>query len=264
MTGTRDPAELPFDDETIVLVGGNPAFVTAVTADQVTFLVPPVPATGANQVWFTNLGTDALATRIPITMTTAGGLDDPGEATSNDPTAAPARDWNSRIAADCYRPNAIVGNLEVMSWDLGPTLAGWMGSAQGDDVAYRGFVDGDRGVNGLAQPFHHVILPLAAMHDARTEIRWGLRDFAWRFGRPARGVWLPETAVDLGTLRLLADEGIEHTVLAPWQVEASAAGTDTRRPARIELGDGRSMVVAGMGTRSTSFERSRRFRRSHP
>lgn len=26
-----------------------------------------------------------------------------------DPTAAPARDWNQRIADDCYRPNAQVG-----------------------------------------------------------------------------------------------------------------------------------------------------------
>ena len=43
-----------------------------------------------------------------------------------DPTAAPARDWNERISADCYRPNAELGNLGAMSWNLGPTLAGWL------------------------------------------------------------------------------------------------------------------------------------------
>lgn len=138
-----------------------------------------------------------------------------------DPTAAPARDWNERISADCYRPNALAGNLGAISWDLGPTLAGWLET--GDPVAYRGFVEGDRGANGMAQPFHHAILPLAAAHDRRTEIRWGLRDFEIRFGRKATGMWLPETAVDLATLRLLADAGVTHTVLAPWQVDVSVS-----------------------------------------
>lgn len=157
-----------------------------------------------------------------------------------DPTAAPARDWNERISADCYRPNALAGNLGAISWDLGPTLAGWLET--GDPVAYRGFVEGDRGANGMAQPFHHAILPLAAAHDRRTEIRWGLRDFEIRFGRKATGMWLPETAVDLATLRLLADAGVTHTVLAPWQVDV--VGLDTRVPVRIDLGDGRSMFAA--------------------
>lgn len=170
-----------------------------------------------------------------------------------EPSAAPARDWNSRIAADCYRPNAELGNLGRISWDLGPTLAGWLEA--GDPVAYRGFVSGDAGVHGMAQPFHHTILPLASSADRRTEIRWGLRDFELRFGRRPAGAWLPETAVDLETLRLLADAGVTHTILAPWQL--AAPDLDTRRPHRVELGDGRSMVVAaydaGLST-SVSFE----------
>jgi hypothetical protein len=142
-----------------------------------------------------------------------------------------------------------------MSWDLGPTLAGWLGSDEGDPVAYRGFVDGDGGRHGLAQPFHHTILPLASPADRRTEIRWGLRDFEWRFGRRPTGMWLPETAVDLATLRELAEAGIEHTILAPWQLAGD--GLDTRRPARVDLGDGRSMVVAiydGLLSAAVSFE----------
>ena len=69
-----------------------------------------------------------------------------------DPTAAPARDWNQHVSADCYRPNALIGNLGSMSWDVGPTLSGWLASDEGDPVAYRGFVDGECGVNGMAQP----------------------------------------------------------------------------------------------------------------
>jgi hypothetical protein len=173
-----------------------------------------------------------------------------------DPTAAPAHDWNERISADCYRPNAELGNFGAMSWDLGPTLAGWM--ELGDAVAYRGFVDGDAGHNGMAQPFHHAILPLASATDRRTEIRWGLRDFELRFGRRPTGMWLPETAVDRETLRLLAAEGVTHTILAPWQVDAGP-WVDTRRPVRIDLGDGRSIVAvlydAGLST-AVSFDPS--------
>ena len=157
-----------------------------------------------------------------------------------DPSAAPAHDWTARVSEECYRPNADLGNLRHISWDLGPTLAGWL--RDGDPVAYRGFVRGDEGVNGMAQPFHHTILPLASAADRRVEIRWGLRDFELRFGRRARGMWLPESAVDLPTLRLLAEAGVEHTILAPWQVDDPHI--ETRRPYRVELGGGRSIVVA--------------------
>ena len=156
-----------------------------------------------------------------------------------DPSAAPAHDWTARVSAECYRPNAELGNLRHMSWNLGPTLAGWL--RDGDPVAYRGFVAGDHGVNGLAQPFHHTILPLASAADRRVEIRWGLRDFELRFGRAASGMWLPETAVDLPTLRLLASSGIRYTILAPWQ--AGEMHVETRRPYRVELGGGLDIIT---------------------
>jgi hypothetical protein len=68
-------------------------------------------------------------------------------------------------------------------------------------------------------------------------------------------MWLPETAVDIDTLRALADAGISYTILAPWQ--AADGAVDTRLPYRVELGGDRSIVVvfydAGLST-SVSFE----------
>jgi hypothetical protein len=172
-----------------------------------------------------------------------------------DPSAAPAHDWTARISTECYRPNAELGNLPHISWDLGPTLATWLEAE--DPVAYRGFVAGDRGVNGMAQPFHHTILPLASAADRRTEIAWGMRDFELRFGRRAVGMWLPEAAVDRATLRLLVAAGVEHTILAPWQ--AGPEHVETRRPYRLDLGEDRGIVVAlydGLLSSAVSFEPS--------
>jgi hypothetical protein len=181
-----------------------------------------------------------------------------------DPSALPFENWNARVAAECYRPNAERRNPGRMSWDLGPTLAEWL--EIGDPKAYKGFVDGDRPAdrdpsipldrgNGMAQPYHHAIAPLGSAADRRTEIRWGLRDFLVRFGRPAEGMWFPETAVDVASLRIAAEEGVRYTILAPWQ--AATSGLDTRRPYRVELGGGRSIVVVfydGGLSSAVSFE----------
>jgi hypothetical protein len=185
-------------------------------------------------------------------------------ATPVDASAAPFDNWNARVAAECYRPNAERRNPAHMSWDLGPTLAEWLET--GDPKAYRGFIDGDRPSdrdpsipvgrgNGMAQPFHHAIAALASAADRRTEIRWGMRDFQLRFGRKPEGLWFAETAIDIASLRIAAEEGIRYTILAPWQ--AATPNIDTRRPYRVELGGGRSIVVvfydAGLSA-AVSFE----------
>ena len=156
-----------------------------------------------------------------------------------EPSAAPFHDWNARVDAECYRPNAERGNLVEMSWDLGPTLGGWLSREDPTTLAH--FAAAAAGGNAMAQSFHHTILPLASAADRRTEIRWGLREFEIRFGLPARGLWLPETAVDLATLRVAAEEGVAYTILAPWQ--AADMGIDTRRPYCVDLGSGRSITV---------------------
>ncbi len=168
-------------------------------------------------------------------------------------SAAPFHDWNERVNAESYRPNATRGNLERISWDLGPTLGSWL--ATGDPTTHRGFVTAAERGDAMAQAFHHSILPLASAADRRTEIRWGLREFELRFGRRPAGLWLPETAVDLPTLRIAVEEGVRYTILAPWQ--SADPGVDNLRPYRVDVGDDRSIVVvffdAGLSA-AVSFE----------
>ena len=138
--------------------------------------------------------------------------------------AAPYKNWNERINAECYRPNAKSGNYQKISYNFGPTLMTWM--ATHDPVTYSRIIAQDKenfdrnGVgNAMAQSYNHTILPLSTRLDKITQIRWGIADFTHRYGHKPLGLWLPETAVNLETLSILVDQGIEFTLLAPWQAK---------------------------------------------
>jgi hypothetical protein len=162
-----------------------------------------------------------------------------------EPSAAPFRNWNERITAECYKPNADVGNLRRVSFNLGETLAGWLADNAPD--TYAEFIASDRqnreqyGVgNGIAQPMHHTILPLATREDKVTQVRWGKAVFAYRFGHETTGMWLPEMAVDLETLEVLAEEDVEWTILSTNQVVDRSAGAG---PYTVHLPSGKTMTV---------------------
>lgn len=153
-------------------------------------------------------------------------------------SAAPFHDWNQRVTAECYAPNAaarvlspagkiesIVNNYQRISFNFGPTLLDWMAAEtpevlealkEADQASAQRWGHG----NALAQVYNHLIMPLATRRDKLTQIRWGMRDFEHHFGRPAEGMWLAETAVDLESLELMAAEGIKFTILAPDQAQA--------------------------------------------
>ena len=77
--------------------------------------------------------------------------------------------------------------------------------------------------SAIAQCHNHMIMPLANERDKRTQVIWGIADFRFRFGRDPEGMWLPETAVDVETLDILAEYGIKYTILAPSQAHLRAA-----------------------------------------
>jgi hypothetical protein len=160
--------------------------------------------------------------------------------------ASPFPNWNERIHAECYRPNAAQRNFENISFNIGPTLFSWM--AGYDAITVQKIIDQDRanvrrfGVgNAIAQAYNHTILPLASYRDKVTQVRWGIAEFEFRFGRRPQGMWLPETAADRETLQVLANEGIEFTILAPWQ--SIEEEIDPGQPYRVPLSGGRYIDV---------------------
>jgi alpha-amylase/alpha-mannosidase (GH57 family) len=154
-------------------------------------------------------------------------------------SAYPYHDWNERITAECYATNLtarildgserivrIVNNYAQISFNFGPSLLSWA-EVHAPEV-YAGILEADRlsekrfsgHGSAIGQVYNHMILPLANRRDKETQIKWGLADFEFRFGRRPEAMWLPETAVDLESLELLAQEGIVYTILAPHQAKA--------------------------------------------
>lgn len=149
-------------------------------------------------------------------------------------SAYPFHDWNERINEECYAPNAasrilnperlvidITNNYKKMSFNFGPTLLSWMGEKAPD--IHKAIIEADRESKflghspAMAQAYSHMIMPLANARDKRTQVIWGIRDFEHRYGRKPEGMWLPECAVDLESLDIMAEHGIKFVVLAPHQ-----------------------------------------------
>jgi alpha-amylase/alpha-mannosidase (GH57 family) len=158
------------------------------------------------------------------------------EAVELQDSAYPYHDWNERITAECYAPNAtsrimdaenrilnLVNNYAQISFNFGPTLLSWL--QEKAPRVYEAILEADKMSeekfsghgSAMAQGYNHMILPLANRQDKVTQVRWGIADFEHRFGRKPEGMWLPETSVDTDTLEALAGNGIKFTILAPRQ-----------------------------------------------
>jgi alpha-amylase/alpha-mannosidase (GH57 family) len=204
-------------------------------------------------------------------------------------SAYPYHDWNDRITAESYAANAysrimdgenhivdIFNNYARISFNFGPTLLSWMENRTPD--LYEAILAADKESlrrykghgSAMAQAHSHIIMPLAKARDKYTQVYWGMRDFEYRFGRLPEGMWLPETAVDLETLDIMADLGLTFTILSPTQAasfrrEDSDQWQDvgdntinTTRAYRIQLPSGRSFVLFffhGDISRAVAFER---------
>jgi alpha-amylase/alpha-mannosidase (GH57 family) len=185
------------------------------------------------------------------------------------PSAAPFHDWNQRVSAESYLPNTrvlipdpggrvvrLLNNYSHISYNFGPTLLAWL--EQAEPETYQAIIRSDIEARprfsghgpAIAQCYNHIIMPLANSRDKRTQVIWGLRDFEHRFQRKPEGMWLPETAVDIETLDIMAELGIRFTILAPHQVRLAPTAyrlpptaVDSHLPYSVRLPSGRGIAV---------------------
>jgi len=211
------------------------------------------------------------------------------EAIERQDSAHPYHDWNARITAECYSQNGasrildaegfierIVNNYSRISFNFGPTLLSWMeekapsnyASILAADERSRERFQGHG--SAIAQAYNHMILPLSSSRDKGTQISWGIRDFERRFSRPPEGMWLPETAVDLESLDMMAAAGISFTILSPYQAlrvrkigakgwhDVHDSGIDPSMAYTQKLPSGREIAIFfydGPVARAVAFER---------
>ncbi len=189
-------------------------------------------------------------------------------------SAYPYHDWNNRIKAECYEPNTssrimdsewrimgLVNNYSRINFNFGPTLLYWL--ERHSPEVYESIISADKESmknfsghgSAIAQVYNHMIMPLASRPDKETQVKWGIKDFETRFNRYPEGMWLPETAVDIETLEVLAENNIKFTILAQHQAtksrkiddkkwtDVSGAKIDPRRAYSCNLPSGRKVTL---------------------
>jgi hypothetical protein len=194
------------------------------------------------------------------------------EAVEAETTALPYHDWNNRITDECYAVNlaarlvdgsnritSIVNNYARLSFNFGPTLLTWLEANHPEVYAAITGSDSENAPDysghgsAMAQAYNHIIMPLANRRDKETQVIWGISDFRRRFRRQPEGMWLPETAVDLETLDIMAEQGIKFTILAPHQARrfrdpggswrGQGGSVDTSQPYICRLPSGRTIAI---------------------
>lgn len=160
--------------------------------------------------------------------------------------AEPYHNYNEKITAECYYPNALIGNFDRISFNIGPTLMAWMAAHAPE--TYQRIIQSDQanvtasGIgNAVAQSAHHTILPLARRRDKIAQVAWGIASFEHRYGHKPTGLWLPEMAVDYETLETLVGTGIAFTILSDEQVHGELS--HGAGPYHVKLSAGRSIAV---------------------
>ncbi len=160
-----------------------------------------------------------------------------GEIEKQD-SAAPFHDWNEKIYQECYKTNAHaqiiddkgvvlkeINNYSFLNFNFGPTLLNWIKIKHLQ--TYKEIIEADKQSipfhnghgNAIAMAYNHIIMPLANEQDKITQIKWGLKDFEYHFGRKSENIWLPETACNWDTIEVLINEGIKYIILDVSQAE---------------------------------------------
>src|SRR5258708_8280266 len=138
------------------------------------------------------------------------------EAVETQESAYPYHDWDERITAECYAPNAaarildaqgrieqITNNYEHISYNFGPTLLSWMKESAPD--TYLCIVESDlesgKRFSGhgsaIAQGYNHMILPRANAPYNVTQLPWAIPPFQYPFSPHPASMWLPPPPLPL-------------------------------------------------------------------
>ncbi|MDE2588476.1 MAG: hypothetical protein KGL95_02265, partial [Patescibacteria group bacterium] len=154
---------------------------------------------------------------------------------STDPLGA---DWNGIAIEQCYSKLAAGGGLQ--NFDLYGTLRTEI--ARRDPETSRLMHEAMQ-VNGIGDSFLHNILPHMDNEDKKTLIEAGKAQYIRDVGKSPTVFWGAESAYDMATLEILADNGYEAFICAPEQIIQVDGEASDNRPTHIMLSKGRSIMA---------------------
>ena len=166
-----------------------------------------------------------------------------------------AHDWTARVSAECYRPNA--ERRQPRGTSRGTSARPWPAGCATATRSALSRLRRRRPRRATGWPSRSITRSCRWRRrptgGPRSAGACAISSCASAGGRPACGCRRPRsTCRPCGCSR---SEGVEHTILAPWQ--AAGHHVETRRPYRVELGGGRrssSPSTTAACRRAVSFE----------
>ncbi len=144
-----------------------------------------------------------------------------------DPYNGKTEDWTGIATDQCYDPCAKHKILELASGDFAPGTLSYLQERRPDlyDLIKNSYLISKRNFGGdsshlMQGGYNHLIFPFETPEVKDIQVSMGKEAFKAHLGEYPKGAWAPEAGIDLQTLEAFANNGIEFTVLAPWQAHS--------------------------------------------
>lgn len=160
---------------------------------------------------------------------------------------------NEEIFQQCYQPLLVEGWAikPGVVFSLYPSLRSWIKKNHpGEWEKIKTNIDNlpDKEYAVVGDSLIHSILPLHSLEDQKILIAAGKQSFKKDFSFDPKGIWLPEGAVSIETLRIAVEAGYEFVVLKDNQLTKT-----NHNPSWVELGNGSRIAVVFFSGNTTDI-----------
>lgn len=141
-----------------------------------------------------------------------------------------SKDYTAVVTEECYKPCGEHKILALASGDFSPTTLSYLEQGRPTvnckpspyDLVRMSYGISKMNFGGHASflmqgGYDHLIFPFETPEVKDIQVSMAKEAFKAHFGEYPKGAWAPEAGIDLQTLETFANNGIEFTVLAPWQ-----------------------------------------------
>lgn len=150
------------------------------------------------------------------------------------------KNWTAIIEDQCYKPIALEGLLNKVSFDIYQSLLLQMEKIDAETAS---IFQKSMKENGVGEAFIHPILPDLSKDDKTIVISAGVKRFKQLTGENPQIFWPPETAIDTETLEVLSENEYKGFICAPEQISQFDGSKSDNKITNITLPSGRSIAA---------------------